>query len=744
MDLDYTANSGSRPVISTVAPRELGEILSSGDDAVELARQVIEYQLKCYEEYKSAPPLTPPGVPSLVDLMAGKMDASAVDEIPEVVLSRHIWEWHSVPYTIFRAALTRMSADSAEPAKKKQKKAKAPEAQGEGKDIDDWIISHEKYMRDNERLGQDWQHGLVSFQDADCEAIFPGSVKSTKARTLTRLPNISGYKILDAKRSPKIDIQPSLAAFRRKFESMSDGLLKGLNWNNVIVAGGIVLGGLLSVSGAGDEWKASDIDMYFYGLTPTQANAKIAEIFSRFKANLPPRSPVLIVRNAKTITFYSRYPLRRIQIVLKLVKSPRAVLLNFDLDICAMCYDGTNVWMLPRAARALETGYNVFTMSMIQGHYLSERRATQEQRVFKYADRGYGLRILPSYISSLKESETKLDSISRGEVLFGLDADKIAAASRQWTRAVVDYITGDGYTTRSKLSHVDLDNKHQLSSEPQGRSCLTGFSLLMRHVALWEIEKTGEIEIQRDDWASTTYGNGPESVLAYDDSPSYTWGEKFNIPDFKQQIAQFNLRHVEHWLPYHSADDFYETYGISDDGEELKSAARLTHATAVATILNRGHDIIMPLLLPPEFADYANTLVGEALADAGLKHPTILIPVGEPGEDANESEYGFYIWRISKEVMWQQLDRRIDEIFEVLYAFYRINDRPYGTSQSVRLLTQLSKRAIRSTIEDEFDAFARWIGRQPIFVDRFYNSAVELEEIDGQEEQYTAKDGRDD
>jgi hypothetical protein len=56
----------------------------------------------------------------------------------------------------------------------------------------------------------------------------------------------------------------------------------------------------------------------------------------------------------------------------------------------------------------------------------------------------------------------------------------------------------------------------------------------------------------------------------------------------------------------------------------------------------------------------------------------------------------------------------------------------------VRLASQLSKRAIRATVEDEFDAFARWIGRQPLFVHRFYNQVVAMDTVGGQDEQYTA------
>jgi hypothetical protein len=53
-----------------------------------------------------------------------------------------------------------------------------------------------------------------------------------------------------------------------------------------------------------------------------------------------------------------------------------------------------------------------------------------------------------------------------------------------------------------------------------------------------------------------------------------------------------------------------------------------------------------------------------------------------------------------------------------------------GDCQEIRLLTQLSKRAIRPTVEDEFDAFARWVGRRPISVDRFYNHVVQFDNME--------------
>ncbi|KAJ6605401.1 hypothetical protein DFH09DRAFT_1300132 [Mycena vulgaris] len=576
--------------------------------------------------------------------------------------------------------------------------------------------------------------GLVTLADSD--AIFPSSTKTHAARTIVRPTNLPGYEVLSSARARKIDIQPSTAAFKRTFDRLSDGLLKDLDWNNVFVAGGIVLGTLLALEGApaaATQWASSDIDVYVHGLAPKEANAKLAHLFATFRANLPAGAPTLVVRNSKTVTFYSRYPLRRVQVVLKLVNSPKAVLLNFDLDVCAMGWDGSEFWMLPRAA----PGFSVFTMNLIQGHYLSERRATQEQRVFKYANKaslqGYGIRILPSYIASLDESKTKLKSIARGEELFELNMDTIATRSRAWTRTIIE----DCLELRPKrqVSHLDLENKHQLSAEPQGRSCLTGFSLFMRHVALWEMAQRDGIVIDETEWASTEYGDYPEcSRMTI--RPAIRGVRSSIIQDFQHQIDVFNLRQVTEWLD--GDENFIEDHELDEDGAEFRAAARLTYGSSVADVLDRGHDIILPVLLPCDFAAYANRLVGEAQAAAELKVAKILTPAVKSHKhlvvdpDAGAVGEGIFLWRIGRELMWQQLDRRVDEVFEALYAFHRVNDRTKGESQEVRLRTQLSKRAIQATVDDEFGAFARWVGRRPIWVDRFYNHAVYFEEIEGQ------------
>jgi hypothetical protein len=120
------------------------------------------------------------------------------------------------------------------------------------------------------------------------------------ARTLTRT-SVSGYTFLDAKRARSIDIQPSLGRFATAFRELSDGLLKGLDWTNVFVAGGIVLGALLSTDIGKDmeKYRHSDIDVYLYGLDPVRANEKIRHLYNVWKSNFPhDDARVMVVRNS--------------------------------------------------------------------------------------------------------------------------------------------------------------------------------------------------------------------------------------------------------------------------------------------------------------------------------------------------------------------------------------------------------------------------------------------------------------
>lgn len=272
----------------------------------------------------------------------------------------------------------------------------------------------------------------------------------------------------------------------------------------------------------------SDLDLYIHGLPPHKANEKINHIYSVWSSNVGPSSTAagLCIKNSKTVNLLGRFPDRRIQIVLKIVKTPAEVLLNFDLDPCAIGFDGKKVFMLPRAARALETGYTTFTMHLIHGHHLGDRRATQEQRIYKYASRGFGIRILPAYMGSLsldpRQRVPHTPAANRGyhvqktqdggpTALKGLKAVKRVAwaAEDMVRRFVLNEVDGEvqddqGLDWRNWVAGPNgqipvcsfrvLDAYKQHIGQPGGRMGIGSFELFFRHCAAWKLECEGRLK----------------------------------------------------------------------------------------------------------------------------------------------------------------------------------------------------------------------------------------------------------
>lgn len=272
-------------------------------------------------------------------------------------------------------------------------------------DIDEAILRHERYVRSVPDIDRDGRC-LVILEDL-CRILCETPQGGSPMVFTRKIPPKGGLEVLDELRQRTITIHSTNASYSGAFDRITRGIMRGLDWNNILLAGGMALTTLLHTDDSHDDDRAirnSDLDLYIYGLGPEEANRKAQEIHDTWVRNLPPTAGRrMVVKNAKTINFLTSYPNRRIQIVLKLLPSPTDVLLNFDLDACAIGFDGTQVLMLPRCARAIETGYSVFTMDLVWGHSLGDRRASQDFRVFKYAERGFGIRFLPSYARSLEE-----------------------------------------------------------------------------------------------------------------------------------------------------------------------------------------------------------------------------------------------------------------------------------------------------------------------------------------------------
>lgn len=370
-----TYHRGGDNVIGSAIPGPIHTLIDSAvwaDSLADLSEQIIQKQLELYAQAQrdassrvvSHGSLLEQAAAKIVSSVTGPEDLKALMALPPQLARKTIWESENLEYAAFR--LLRRALESEEESSTGDDASAAFVKH----DMDEWILRNERAMRDDKR--DDWKHGLVDYalhadavlgldspvsSDSQSQSQPPPSSSSTEPKIIHRA-DYAGYTFLDELRSLSVSLQPSVAAFQATFDKLSGGLLKGLDWSNVFVAGGMVLSSLLCVSESDiPKFSSSDIDIYIYGLGPIEANLKIQHLFDVWKSNLPPdaKSETLVVKNSRTITFFSKYPIKRVQIVLKLVKSPREVLLNFDLDVCAMGWDGERLLMLPRAARALES-----------------------------------------------------------------------------------------------------------------------------------------------------------------------------------------------------------------------------------------------------------------------------------------------------------------------------------------------------------------------------------------------------
>lgn len=141
------------------------------------------------------------------------------------------------------------------------------------------------------------------------------------------------------------------------------------DWSNVFMAGGGVLACLASserddsmpADAVARDYDDSDIDLFIYGITSkdeaTRCVKRICDQIAAATATATAKddSKPLLVRTARTVTIVRklrppvaplvidnsqnaecfRYPLRHVQIILRLYRSPAEILLGFDIDVCS-------------------------------------------------------------------------------------------------------------------------------------------------------------------------------------------------------------------------------------------------------------------------------------------------------------------------------------------------------------------------------------------------------------------------
>lgn len=168
--------------------------------------------------------------------------------------------------------------------------------------------------------------------------------------------------------------------FIENFDTQSSNLFLCMDWNNMIVAGGSILGLLTKENIENKDF--GDFDIFLYGLTEREYNSKIIEIYNNFKKV---QQDFLCIRSLRAITFIFGPMKRYIQVILKSYDSINQIIDNFDIDCVCVAYDGNNVWCNERSYQAITTGINDVKLEFSSASF--------EYRLAKYGSRGFGVHV---------------------------------------------------------------------------------------------------------------------------------------------------------------------------------------------------------------------------------------------------------------------------------------------------------------------------------------------------------------
>ncbi|EFO63479.1 Hypothetical protein GLP15_3797 [Giardia lamblia P15] len=208
--------------------------------------------------------------------------------------------------------------------------------------------------------------------------------------------------------------------FFSNWRLLTNGILDGIDWSNVVVAGGAVLACVLpgfNPEEYGDEGRkfealindkltlhtgchaevaphyicglngfwASDIDLFIHSCSAEEARKIIDRIIDTVTKN---NASTTIMRSSFAVTIFGLNPHRDVQIVFRLYSRPCEVIYGFDIDCSGIAFDGTSVYVTPRCLQSLRCRLNVVNMTY--------RSTTYSSRLIKYAYRDFAIAV-PGY-----------------------------------------------------------------------------------------------------------------------------------------------------------------------------------------------------------------------------------------------------------------------------------------------------------------------------------------------------------
>ncbi|KAL8800663.1 MAG: hypothetical protein Q9182_005033 [Xanthomendoza sp. 2 TL-2023] len=570
----------------------------------------------------SAPSLISASVTSILHALSTadnlQEDIKTIAENCNHAMLRHILKDPRTPYVVFRMldALPQTSIHGKSGLRKLV-------------DVDEAVLVSEQYVQTQKpKLGSSF---LLTLNGLANILGFPNAkgVITFKRKT----PPKGGFEFLDQKRKQSMQILGTDARWKETFDRATNGCLDGLDWNNVFIAGGVVLNTLLFTNGWGNDVAEParkdmiecDIDLYLYGLTPDEANRKVEHIYD---------------------------------VWLRWSTSPDAS------TLCTVCLPVAHFVMsrssTDKEYSAIETGYCVFTMDLIWGHHLSKRRETQEIRVFKYADRGFGIRLLPSYVRSLEqcapedvEQETEENRGGPARVFKGEPGLKTLKRIAHLGRDFVHRRLSQQDPPFS-ISLAALDGFRMHDDLPDRRNGLGVFELLIRHVEAWRLDAAGIAH-----WGAnltTSFDEFESGARAHDNR---LFGILTRIIAQKLNIGLGGSR----WLNYLTRR--IRRMIVADDLETLYAK-----------------QITMPLIIPMDL----EAMVFNELASRSTSVPADCLPrliqVHDPRShdprtttmpsltDSASEQGNLRYWLITNKNMWAGQDRVADEVTELLTSLF--------------------------------------------------------------------------
>ena len=596
-------------------------------------------------------------------------------------------------------------------------------------DIDEAVIRNERYIRTLTDIDQRNKY-LVGLKDLCSTVPFHTHVEDS-INFIRREPPKGGFEILNGKRKRELRIASSEASFDISFSAITKGALLGLHWSNVIVAGRVALLSLLQASDTSRDLGIYEprIRLYIHGVQPDAANRKLHEIHDTWASNLTPNAQKLVVKSMRGIDLITDSQERCIRIILKLYASPIDVLLDSDLDASAIGYDGSRVFMLPRCARAIETGYSVFTMDLVWGCPRERRRALSIHSLFVYAEHGFGVRILPSYAGFLendKFQEINIEELHLNDPQSDAGTDELDEEGTQQVvqnniqtprrtcsrepglrklkrvaRLAEDYVRGLYLTnqyreaSRSPLpdqTHIthlqraplmlmlDLDGVFPRSG--YGLSNGQGFEVLMRYCEVWRLYARGKAQFNMSEVPRAPLYDHP---VLDDDLPQYEWHENFDVQDFAEDVDEYN---AEVWEDTKTA--ICSKLGIDrrDSGFMnycTRRVRRMVHGSDLASVQEK--QITTPVVVPSILEKY---ILSELPQQYGLPAHFVdpdatkaLIPLHDPTRhdpsvasipslhDIEDESGNLRYWVITNKSMWANQHEVMDEIAELMWCIFK-------------------------------------------------------------------------